>query len=146
MPDKPRRRWFRFSLRTLMFATALVAMVAGWVGNERAAARRQAAAAVWLEAMYHTDAYFGTPFLQREFYADTEVWYRRLLSDLFGVRLLKLSIDSTVPPNLSRLVDLGDLQTLQIRAPMPADLTPLARLSKLQMLGLSDATDSQFRD
>ena len=35
VPAKPRRRWFRFSLRSLLILITLVAIATGWIARER---------------------------------------------------------------------------------------------------------------
>ena len=40
-PPKRKRRWFQFSLRTLMIFTIIVAVACGWLGNKIEQKRRE---------------------------------------------------------------------------------------------------------
>ena len=46
-----RRRWYQFSLRTLLIVVTLSAIPLGWVGWKLEQARRERAAIAWVEEM-----------------------------------------------------------------------------------------------
>ena len=41
MPDNPKRRWFRFSLRSLLVLVVVVAIPLGWIAKERRQSQRE---------------------------------------------------------------------------------------------------------
>ena len=87
---KPKRRWFRFSLRTLF---VLVTLVGVWLGLEIQQIRQRANMLKWLDERPPVDAVFVTPgydATQNEFnrwrYLIDDAylsWFRRFLGDHF---------------------------------------------------------------
>ena len=52
-PDrsKPKRRWFRYSVRTLLLVMLLAGCGFGWLGSKLAQGRRQKAVIVWIDKL-----------------------------------------------------------------------------------------------
>jgi len=73
-PQKPRRRWYQFRLRTLLVGTALLSIPCGYVGNEwRIVATR------WNWLLHHRVA-FGV-YNETDASAPKLPYVRRLLGD-----------------------------------------------------------------
>jgi hypothetical protein len=80
-PQKPRRRWFQFRLRTLLIVVVLLAIPLGYVGHEAYIARERVAIRIW--SVYadrvawikpkHDTWGSDSSFLVRRLFGDVEV-------------------------------------------------------------------------
>ena len=153
-PD--RRRWFRFSLRTLMFALTVLCV---WLGVKVNAARRQreavqailqAGGTVFYD--YQTVPVSGAPDsfnINSSATLPVPAWLRSIFGDDFFCNVIYVSFSNGLSPDLEldRLASLPALWRLQIRSnPIAAganpsrrslrdaDLAALAKLSQLREL------------
>ena len=67
-PDKPRRRWFRFSLRTLLILVAVAAIPMAWVAHERRQSEKERLVAEQLLKQGSKEVTFGGPYDSWELY------------------------------------------------------------------------------
>jgi hypothetical protein len=78
-PPKRKRRWFQFSLRTLMIGVTLLAVVCGYVGWQAKIVRQRRAMGVEINNMQGPGALMAA---DKTFYPDCTVpWVRSLLGD-----------------------------------------------------------------
>jgi hypothetical protein len=61
--ENPRRRWFRFRLRTLLIMVTLLSVPLGWVGWELDQRRREKAVVSWVEEMGRAVSQHGSGFV-----------------------------------------------------------------------------------
>lgn len=156
-PDRPRRRWYQFRLRTLLIATALIAIVLAWYtsGPQR---QRRAVAAIrsfdgYVQFDYRRNQYVPRPLLDwvgEEYFAEVTgvsyEWNRvddsalEPLEDLRSLQNLVLSESPLTDVGLARLERLSSLQTLNLRGTPISDasLEHLQHLKNLQELYLSE--------
>ena len=157
---RSRRRWFRFSLRTLMLFTTVIAIGSAWVAKERAQSRREVALAramkergeqVRLRGIF--DAFDDDPFGDDPFGDDPfgddpfgdqspkkQSRWRTLLSQLLGERIVSVYSKGS---DLSPFANLSYLEELTAYSAKTSDLTPLAGLKSLDYL---DVSGTQVRD
>ena len=150
VPAKPRRRWFRFSLRSLLVFIALVGIGAGWIANKRAQSRRELAIAAQLE-VYRASVTLRYPFVIESpscgFIDEPRArsWWRKQLGNLLGPTVedvfFLIPIDDAgkpVPtlPDLALLSSLTHLERLNANSCRINDLRPLANLTSLESLSL----------
>ena len=82
-PTRP-RRWFRFSLRTLLVFTLLIAFLMGWIAKERMQSARERQIAKRLnERDFHVE--FAGPFDSLDEADSMPRWPRKLLVLLLGI-------------------------------------------------------------
>jgi Leucine-rich repeat (LRR) protein len=134
-PAKP-RRWFRFSLRTLLIVVTISSVPLGWVGWRLGQARRERATTTWIEEM-------GGEVSRRSLFSG-RVWsvsfQNTPVSDLSPLAELKsletLALHNTQVSDLSLLAELKNLKQLYLSNMQVSDLSPLSELKNLEGLGL----------
>ena len=116
--NKPRRRWFQFSLRTVLIGVTVAACGMGWLGVRVKDARKQAAAVTAVEKL--------GGFVCYDFQADSmgdgvsalgtpgPAWLRAILGDDFfrSVWLVTFAGTSITDAELQRLGDFEQLNWL----------------------------------
>ena len=145
-PPKRKRRWFQFSLRTLMIFTAIAAVAAGWLGkgmelkrNEREAMEALVKLGFYVEYDYEMEGPIAKP--------RGPDWLRNLLGENFFSEVVCVSVGR--PPNLSdsglvNLKGLTQLQTLDLNGTKVTDagLMHLIGLPRLDFLSLANTAVS----
>ena len=120
---KPRRRWYQFSLRTLLIVVTLSAVPLGWfawkVEQGRRQERRERPVIAWVEKMGGSVQFGGG-------------W----VDSWFGLGKLFVNLESTQVRDLSPLVELKNLQALKLSNTQIGDLSSLAELKNLVCLEL----------
>jgi len=131
-PDTPkgghRRRWYQFSLRTLLIVVTLSTVPLGWVGWKLEQGRRQRATIAWVEKM---GGYVG--FEDRE----EKSWWNEWTDEWFGESVQLVNLGETQVSDLSPLAELKNLEELSLNYSPVSDLSPLAELKKLELLWLN---------
>jgi len=145
---KPRRRWYQFSLRTLLIVVTLSAVPLGWVGWKLEQGRRQRAVIAWVETAGGSvqfgggwvDSWFGLGVSYVTLY-NTQVSDLSPLAELKNLEELKLG--NTQVSDLSPLAQLNNLRELSLYNEQVSDLSPLASLKKLEelLLGNTQVSD-----
>ena len=160
---KFKRRWYQFSLRTLLIVVTLSAVPMGWVGWKLAQGRRQRDTVAWVENLgggveyeewvgkwsgvvssvdlRNTQVSDISPLaelnnLERLYLGITQVSDVSPLAELKSLR--ELSLSNTQVSDLSPLAELKSLNELWLRGTQVSDLSPLAELKNLEELDLSD--------
>jgi hypothetical protein len=115
-PVKPRRRWYRFGLRTLLICVTLAGCGLGWLGFKVREARQQAAVIALIEKLGGGVQYDYQFDAQGNYQPDTEppgpAWLHALLGDDFfrNPSQVILSITSTNDADLECLQGLKELK------------------------------------
>jgi Leucine-rich repeat (LRR) protein len=137
MEAKRKRRWFQFSLRTLLIVTLVVAIPCAWVGRKIERKRRERAAVALIENLgghvvynYQTD---GT----REPFGPA--WLRELLGKDFFSEVDRIRLMSVTDDVLQQLKQFGELRSLLLDGSGITDpgLEHLEGLTHLSDLNLS---------
>jgi hypothetical protein len=133
---KPKRRWFQFSLRTLMIFVTACAVAGSWlaVKVQRAKRQRESVAAIGkAKGRVRYDYEFHDEFDE----PPGPVWLR----DLLGIDFVANAVDATIGPDgeLQALAGLPHLQRLRLGWTNVTDieLQHLTELSHLEYLGLN---------
>lgn len=137
MSDKPKHRWYQYSLKTLLVGmTVLCIGPGGYVAYEQAKARRQKAA---VEAIEKLDGSFPCPSEKAQ---PRSAALRTVLGDeTFGnVNCVSLNNPQLTDADLVYLSSLAKLKWLSLDHTQLTDagLINLAGLTKLEFLSLSD--------
>ena len=131
---KPRRRWFQFSLRTLL---VLVAVVAVWLALLVNAARKQREAVAAIEALGGRIVYEHGSNLP-----PGPKWLRELIGEEYFFRIIAVGLSSTqiTDSGLEHLEGLTSLQTLVLDDTQITDagLEHVKGLTSLQTLVLKE--------
>jgi hypothetical protein len=132
---QPRRRWFRFSLRTLLIVITVLSLPLGWIGWRLQQVRRERATVVWVQKMGG----------QVKFHAENDErnWWEATIDKWCGGRAWGVSLQGTEVSDLSPLTKLKCLESLVLYNTQVSDLSPLAKLTSLEHLSLSK---TQVRD
>ena len=146
--NKPRRRWFQFSLRTLLIGVTVAACGLGWLGVRVKDARKQAAAVTAVEKL--------GGFVCYDFQADSmgdgvsapgtpgPAWLRAILGDDFfrSVWLVTFAGTSITDAELQRLGDFEQLNWLILDGTLVSDagLEHLKGLRQLKRLSLNNTS------
>jgi hypothetical protein len=149
-PKPKRRRWFQFSLRSLMLATVVCAVVFGWLGKRVDETRREEVA-VWNILKAAGDVEFhdidGPSWLTRHFLRVSKVDFGRTqvtdadleyLKELNRLRELRLDFNDVTGTGLRHLKDqtaLGSLH-LDYTEIVDVELVHLEELTQLKELSL----------
>jgi hypothetical protein len=138
---KLNRRWYQYSLRSLLLVMLLASLGMSWVATQREKARRQREAVEAILKLHGTVYYdyqldaAGEPVQTASQRVPT--WWRRLLGDDFFDRVVYVQVPSDAA--LEPVEQLPDLQTLELGcnyAITDAGLERLRCLSRLDFLHL----------
>jgi hypothetical protein len=140
---KPKRRWFQFSLRTLLVFVLLVSIGMSWFAARMTKARRQKKAVQAIERAggmvsydYQGDGPFGDPHAQ----PPVLKWARELLGDDFFCDVVMVAIvaDKDFDDQASHLKALAGIKTLVLTGSQVTDagLKHMEGLTKLERLSL----------
>ena len=103
--EKPKRRWFQFSLRTLLIVVTVSAASLGWVGWKLEQGRRERAAIAWVEEMSGS---VGFDFQEEK------GWWKEWTGKWFGGSVRKVYLNDRPVSNLSPLARLKGLKWLDL--------------------------------
>jgi len=126
---KPRRRWYQFSLRTLLIVVTLSAVPLGWVGWKVEQGRRQRAVIAWVEKMVGVVGFED---------AEEKSWWNEWENNWFGERVRWVNLGDSQVSDISPLAKLKNLKDLSLGRTRVSDLSPLAKLKSLEELHLHD--------
>ncbi|TWT30288.1 hypothetical protein KOR34_48460 [Posidoniimonas corsicana] len=121
------RRWFRFRLRTLLIAVAVLAIPFGWRAEQ---ARREAAAIAWVEERGGEINYAYRPsgtLLQKA----ARAWFGAKKVD--RVYLMYQDVTDVAP-----LARFHEATLISLQSTPVSDVSPLASLTNLQTLDLTN--------
>jgi hypothetical protein len=135
----PRRRWFRFRLRTLLIVVTMLSLPLAWVGWELQKVRQERPVIASIEEQ-GGEVYFYSIF-------DEQSWWEKTKERCFGKRAMTVSLHDPEVIDLTSLVALENLKELYICSPKVKDLSPLAELKNLERLYLdyTQVTDEQVQ-
>jgi hypothetical protein len=150
-PPKRNRRWFQFSLRSLMIVVAVVAVPCAWLGHKIEQKRRQRDAIEAIRRIggrvefgYQLDSNGAQLAGDRQ--PPGALWLRKLLGDDFfaDVKSVDLSGTEVRDDDLQDLDELPDLEFLELNGTRITDagLVHVDGLRRLRMLGLTSSAIS----
>ncbi|MCE9547089.1 MAG: hypothetical protein K8T25_16565 [Planctomycetia bacterium] len=126
---RSRRRWFQYSLRTLLVFVLVASVGCGCLANQ---ARREREAIAWVEKM---GGYVGYDH-------EAQNWWRKLLR--FPEPVFMVNIYGKKVNDLSPLAELNDLEQLRLSSTNVSDLSPLAGLKNLYEVDLDETKVSDL--
>jgi hypothetical protein len=146
-PLKRKRRWFQFSLRTLMIVVTVFAIVGGWFGAKMARARRQQAT---VEAVRKSVGWVGYKYQVGPFgqlipnaTPPNPAWLRKMLGDDFFADVISVGVNTDRGAEILTQFDRLQFARLELYV-TDAGMEHVAGLSQLQGLdlGSSEVTDA----
>jgi hypothetical protein len=154
---KPRRRWFQFSLRTLLIVVAILSVPLGWVGWKKGQVQRERATITWVKKM-GGEVHIGPNREKGWWEESTDKWFgervrsvilnNKQVSDLSPLAESKslrfLRLDDTQVSDLSPLAEMKSLETLYLENTQVSDVSPLAELKNLKWLKLNNTQVSDL--
>ncbi len=133
---KPKRRWFQYSLRTLLVFVTVCALACSWLAVKMRQAERQREAAKAIEKL-GGQVFWDSKASRRP------AWLRKLVDSVFfdSVRSVDLSGTKVTDVELEYITKLSQLRELSLNESKITDarLAKLKALSQLQRLGIEDA-------
>jgi hypothetical protein len=142
----PRRRWPRFSLRSLLVFTALIAALLAWVGNERQASCREQQIALRIAA-HGGSVTYATPYSVWRGIGIEQPWWRTYFSSEFGARiaLVELRVDGRLDWSAVTIMkqDFADYRGqlwMNVSGREVIDLQPIRGLGRLRVLSVSNTS------
>ena len=139
----PRRRWYQFSLRSLLILVTLISLVMGWKVNQyhREAAATRKIVAAGGEFYVTVGIADGGPYNTRPWLPDTGVKKPATLAELWqGRHVFSASLGGQDTVDLSPLADLPYLERVEIHNTVIYDLSPLYHAHRLKSVRLRDVT------
>ena len=127
---KPRRRWFRLSLRTLLIVITVSSVPLGWVGWRLGEVRREQEAVAWVEELGGEVGFFY------RYETDDRSWWEKSTDKWFGGRTRWVNLGNTQVSDLSPLAELKNLEVLGFQYTQVSDLSPLTEFNSLKNLSL----------
>jgi Leucine-rich repeat (LRR) protein len=154
----PRRRWFRYRLRTLLIVLTVLSLPLGWVGWRLAEVHRERSAITWVYKQGGQVGFIEMPGKRSRWEESKGMWFRRSVesvdlsdskvSDLSPLTKLKqiksLVLNNTSVSDLSPLAELQNLKELDLNNTPVSDLTPLAELRNLEWLDIGETQVSDL--
>lgn len=134
------RRRFRFSLRALLIATTLLAVVLGWLGNEYRVYRQERAAAELLKGKGRIALLCDVGEQTANYEPSINIRYLlrgKLTPRITRVRVSGATLDDSWSPPLQALADLKLLHLIGCRASGNTD--PFARLNGLEEVYIEES-------
>jgi hypothetical protein len=138
MDAQPQRRRFQFGLRTLLAVVIVVAIPLAWIAKERRRSAYEEQIAKQLRNLGSREVTLAGPYDSEELhkYGKLQGGWRKLAQHVLGNRILRIWEPPAKFADLTLLVGLTNLQSLDLRSTPISDLTPLAGLTKLEFLHL----------
>jgi Leucine rich repeat len=147
-PPKRKRRWFQFSLRSLLIVTMIVAVGSGWLGRKIERKRIEREAVAGIEASGGSVWY---DYQQGQFSEPSgPVWLRGLLGNDFFSEVVKAHlVGNTIgDAGLANVMGLPRLQSLELPGAYvnEAGVAHIKNLAQLESLDLSttNVTDAEL--
>ena len=137
---RPKRRWFQFSLRSLLLAVLVISLPLAWIGHKLNQLLRRNEAVSLIRQSGGTDDYdgYGKHFLTEE--TPSLPWLERLVGSqvLAQPKDVDLAGTSVTDAELAKLANLEGVEMLDLAATPISDagLAHLARLRGLRCLAL----------
>jgi len=135
---KRKRRWFSFSLRTLLLVVTACCLFLGWWTNS---AQRQKRAVAWVEesrGIVYYDWHVDDDGNVDDSIELEPNWLRDWLGVDYVHQVTGAAFYETKISDLSALADLKNLEKLYLNNTQGSDLSPLADLKNLEWLILID--------
>ncbi len=139
---KPRRRWFRFSMRTLLIVVTVLSVPLGWVGWRLGQVRRERATIIWTVKMGGKVSFHSRIAIAKR------SWWEKTTDKWFGERVRSVNLSNTQVSDLSPLAELKNLERLWVQRTQVSNLSPLSELKNLEMLCLQtkQVSDEQVQE
>ena len=141
----PRRRRFRFSLRTLLVLMIVLAIPLGWIAKERRQSAREHETAESIKDAFEVSFYCG-PFdsLELREQGKPQGFWPDLAKHLLGERIPWISSIRPELSNIEPLRRLSSLQLVSLSGTQVSDLRPIAELGHLRWLYLDGTQVSEL--
>ena len=133
---KPKRRWFQYSLRTLLVVVTLCAIFCSWLAVKLQQAKREREAAAAITELGGEVRWWSRP--------SRPEWLRKLLGGDLFMRVEEVQVSGDTDQDWQNLKALSQLRVLYLDGTNITDkrLENLRGLSQLQILGLSQTNIS----